>query len=95
MDRARLLQQLLGRHHALFVRQRRQHPRQHFRWFDRQQYARPGLEDLLLLRRVQQHHGVDHEVRRFQRSLRGDIAGQRGVAAVSGHVVAHGHRVIE
>jgi len=44
---------------------------------------------------MQQHHGVDDQIRRFQRALRGNVAGKRRVAAVGGHVVAHGLGVIE
>ncbi|MCY1459321.1 hypothetical protein D9M71_767870 [compost metagenome] len=92
---ARLLEQHLGGLHPALVLFIGQHARQHFRRLHGQQDARAGLEDLLLLRRVQQHHGVDYQVRRFQGALGRQVAGQRGVAAVGGHVVAHGPRVIE
>jgi len=44
---------------------------------------------------MQQHHGVDDQVGRFQGALGCQIAGQRGVAAVGGHVIAHRARVVE
>ncbi|MNG01383.1 hypothetical protein D3C84_843610 [compost metagenome] len=44
---------------------------------------------------MQQHHGVDYQVRRFQGALGRQVAGQRGVAAVGRHVIAHGPRVVE
>ncbi|MNH06385.1 hypothetical protein D3C79_657500 [compost metagenome] len=44
---------------------------------------------------MQQHHGIDDQICGFQRTLRGRVAGQRRVAAVSGHIIAHRPRMVE
>ncbi|MDT4840162.1 hypothetical protein FQZ97_739750 [compost metagenome] len=95
MHAARFFEQHLGGLDPALVLLVGQHARQHFRRFHGKQDARTGLEDLLLLRRVQQHHGVDDQVRRLQGALGRQVAGQCGVSAVGGHVVAHRLRMIE
>ncbi|MNE66006.1 hypothetical protein D3C80_1615340 [compost metagenome] len=88
-------QHLGGGQHPRFILNIRQHACQHLRRLDGQQNARAGFQDLLLFRRMQQHHGVDNQIGRLQRTLCRVVTGQRRIATVSRHVIAHRARMVE
>ena len=70
LHQLRLLQHGGGGQHPRLVLRVGQQARQHLRRLHRQQDAGAGFQDLLLLRRMQQHHGIDDQVGGLQRTLR-------------------------
>jgi hypothetical protein len=63
----------------------REHAGENLHRLEHQQHARARVGYLDLLRREQQEHEVDHDVRAFQRLDGGPVAGERGLAEILQH----------